>query len=56
MSNHYHEFIKKGYLQIKHKIPFIKKNIISHYNFSGNKILTTNQKFNKYTQDCQEKY
>ena len=56
MSNHYHEFIKKGYLQKKHKIPFIKKNIVSHYNFSGNKILTTNQKFNKYTQDCQEKY
>ena len=56
MTNHYHEFIKKGYLQKKHKVPFIKKNIVSHYNFSANKILTTNQKFKKYTQDCQEKY
>ena len=56
MSNHYHEIIKKGYLEKKNKIPFVTKNIVSHYNFSGNKILTTNQQFKKYTQDCQEKY
>ena len=56
MSTHYHEFIKKGYLQKKNRVPGSKKKIKSHYNFSFNKILTTNQQFKKNNLDCQLGY
>ena len=53
---HLDEIIKKGYFQKKIKIPYLKKEIISHYNFSDNKIMNTNQRFIKFTKDCFEKY
>lgn len=56
LSNHYHEFIKKGYLQKKYKVPFSNKKIVSHYNFSSNKLLTTRQKFEKNNLACELGY
>ena len=56
MMAHYHEIIKKDYFHKSHNIPYIKKEIVSHYNFSDNKIVNTNQRFKKYTKDCFEKY
>ena len=53
---HYHEMIKKDFLHKTHRVPFLKKEIVSHYNFSDNKIANTNQRFKKYTRDCLEKY
>ena len=54
--SHLHEIIKKDFFHKSHKIPFSNKEIVSHYNFSGNKIVNTNQRFKKYTKDCLEKY
>ena len=56
MMTHYHQLIKKDFLHKTHKVPFSNKEIISHYNFSDNKIVNTNQRFKKYTKDCVEKY
>lgn len=56
MMTHFDEINKKGYIQKKHKVPYLKKEIISHYNFSDNKIMNINQRFKKYTKDCFEKY
>ena len=54
--SHYHELIKKDFLHKTHKVPFLTKEIVSHYNFSDNRIVNTNQRFKKYTKDCFEKY
>ena len=43
--SHLHEIIKKDFFHKSHKIPFSNKEIVSHYNFSGNKIVNTNQRF-----------
>ena len=56
MITHYHELIKKNLMYKSHKVPFSKKEIVSHYNFSSNRIANTNQRFKKYTNDCFEKY
>ena len=53
---HFHELIKKDFLHKTHKVPYSKKEIVSHYNFSDNRIGNTNQRFKKYTKDCVEKY
>jgi hypothetical protein len=54
--SHFHDLIKKDFLHKTHKVPYSKKEIVSHYNFSDNKIGNTNQRFKKYTRDCLEKY
>ena len=54
--SHFHELIKKDFLHKTHKVPYSKKEIVSHYNFSDNRIGNTNQRFKKYTKDCVEKY
>ena len=51
-----HEMIKRDYLHRAYKVPYLNKEIVSHYNFSNNKISNTNQRFKKYTNDCFEKY
>ena len=56
LMSHYHEIIKKDFFQKSHNIPYLKKEIVSHYNFSDNRIFNTNQRFKKYTKDCFEKY
>ena len=56
MVAHYHELIKKDFMHKTHNVPFSKKEIVSHYNFSDNRIVNTNQRFKKYTKDCFEKY
>ena len=56
LSQHYHEFIQKGYLKKKNKVPFSKKKIVSHYNFSANKVLSVRQQFQKNNADCEEGY
>ena len=56
MITHYHELIKKNLMYKSHKVPFSKKEIVSHYNFSSNRIANTNQRFKKYTNYCFEKY
>ena len=48
--------VMREYLHKAHKVPYLKKDIPSHYNFSNNKIVNTNQRFKKYTNDCLEKY
>jgi len=52
----FHKKVMKEYLHKAHKVPYLKKEIQSHYNFSNNKIVNTNQRFKKYTNDCFEKY
>ena len=54
--SHYHELIKRDFFHKSHKIPFLNKEVPSHYNFSDDKIVNTNQRFKKYTKDCIEKY
>ena len=54
--NEFHKKVMREYLHKAHKVPYLKKDIPSHYNFSNNKIVNTNQRFKKYTNDCLEKY